>query len=460
MEQARPRIVISAPHRSSGKSTISLGLCAAFKDSGLSVQPFKKGPDFIDPMWLTAASGRECRNLDFFMMGERNILETFAAASRGSDLSVIEGNMGFYDGLDLKGTDSTAALARLLKAPSILVVNTLRMTRGVAPLILGHQKFEPETHIAAVILNRVRGSRHEKKLREALDYYCGMEVVGAVPDKKELFIEERHLGLTPLKEDAGLHPVIERIAHAVNEYLNLDRILELAGSAPMMPVQPEDLVSFPVPDVRLGLASDPAFTFYYPENLQALSMAGAELVPFNTLRDPHLPEVGGLYIGGGFPEIFMDALEKNVTLRAEIRSAIEQGMPVYAECGGLMYLSRSISFRSRTRSMVGALPCDIEMLPRPMGHGYVILKPTGKGPWSPGETEVRAHEFHHSRAANLGKADFAYRLARGQGIDGEHDGILYKNVLASYAHLHHAGAPEWAGRFVSFVREVRFRISG
>lgn len=459
MEEARPRIVISAPHRSSGKSTISLGLCAALKDSGLKVQPFKKGPDFIDPMWLTAASGRECRNLDFFMMGEQKILDTFGEAGRGSDLCVIEGNMGFYDGLDLKGTDSTAALSRLLKAPAILVVNALRMARGVAPLILGHQKFEPETHIAAVILNRVRGARHEKKLRDALDHYCGIEVVGAIPDSEELFIEERHLGLTPLKEDAALNPVIERIAHAVKQHLDLGRIREIAGSAPAVRACEEPVIRFPAPDVRLGLASDPAFTFYYPENLQALRMAGAELVPFDTLRDSHLPEVNGLYIGGGFPEIFMEALEKNASLRSEIRSAIEQGMPVYAECGGLMYLSRTVSFNGCTRSMVGALPCDIEMLARPMGHGYVVLNHTGKGPWFPADTDVRAHEFHHSRVTNLGKADFAYRMARGQGIDREHDGILYKNVLASYAHLHHAGAPEWAGRFVSFVRGINFRTS-
>ena len=457
MNEARPRILISAPHRSSGKSTVSLGLCAALRESGLQVQPFKKGPDYIDPMWLSSASGRECRNLDFFMMGGEAITETFVSASRGADLSIIEGNMGFFDGLDLKGTDSTAALSRHLQTPAILVVNARRMTRGVAPLIMGHQKFEPETPIAGVILNRVRGARHEKKLKEALKHYCGIEVIGAIPDQKDLFIKERHLGLVPVKEDRALPPVIESIAEAVREYVDLDRMTSIARSAPALPVEIKPDQPLPEPDVRLGIATDPSFTFYYAENLQALGLAGAELVPFNTLKDSHLPDVNGLYIGGGFPEIFMGELERNAFLRSEIRSAIEKGMPVYAECGGLMYLARSISYQKERCSMVGVLPCGVEMQRRPMGHGYVILEHTGKSDWSTGNEAIRGHEFHHSKVVNLDKIEYAYRMARGQGIDGEHDGILYKNVLASYTHLHSAGAPEWADRFVTLIRKTGFR---
>lgn len=458
-KESRPRILISAPHRSSGKSTLSIGLSAAFVASGVTVQPFKKGPDYIDPMWLTVASGRECRNLDFFMMGEENIRRTFAAAGRNADLSLIEGNMGFYDGLDLEGSDSTAALSRLLQTPSILVVNTRRMTRGIAPLVLGHQHFEPETPVVGVILNRVRGTRHEKKLREALARYSDIEVVGAIPDKKDLFIEERHLGLTPIKEDQSLPPVIEHIAGAVKAHVDLERILDIARSAPGIKREDTASVSFPEPDVRIGIAVDPAFTFYYPENLSALRRAGAELVSFNTLQDPSLPEVDALYLGGGFPEVFMEGLEKNASLRREIREAVEAGIPVYAECGGLMYLTRSISYQGRKRSMVGALPCDVEMHKRPMGHGYVILKTTGKTPWLTRRDAVHAHEFHHSKVVNLGKVDFAYRMVRGQGVDGEHDGILYKNVLASYAHLHAAGDPRWASEFIAFVRETGFALS-
>ena len=460
MEEPRPRVVISAPHRSSGKSTISIGLCAALRQAGKKVQPFKKGPDYIDPMWLTAASGRECRNLDFFMMGSEAILRTFTHASRGTDLSVIEGNMGFYDGLDLKGTDSTAALSRLLKAPSILVVHARGMTRGVAPLILGHQKFEPESNIAGVILNRVRGARHEQKLREALEYYCGIEVVGAIPDQKDLFIQERHLGLTPLKENTSLSPVIAKISQAIHDYVDLEKVMAIAAAAPNMYVKPFLEAEPPVPDIRIGIASDPAFTFYYPENLEALKQAGAELVPFNTLEDSHLPNVHGLYIGGGFPEIFMEKLEKNSSLRSEIRSSIEEGMPVYAECGGLMYLTRSISFQGKNCSMVGAIPCDVEMYKRPMGHGYVALEKTGLGPWPHMHPEAHAHEFHHSKVINLGNVDFAYRMKRGFGVDGEYDGILVKNLLASYAHLHSEGAPNWALSFTSLVRKVKLGDAG
>jgi cobyrinic acid a,c-diamide synthase len=457
MTEPRPRILISAPHRSSGKSTLSIGLCAAFSSLGMAVQPFKKGPDYIDPMWLTAASGKECRNLDFFMMGEKKIRKTFFSAGREADLSLIEGNMGFYDGLDPEGSDSTAALSRLLQTPAILVVNARRMTRGIAPLILGHKMFEPETPMVGIILNRVRGTRHEKKLRDALARYTDLEVVGAVPDQRDLFIEERHLGLTPIKEDHALPPVIERIAATVRDYVDLDRIVMLARSAPYLTGDEEEGDNLPAPDIRIGIASDPAFTFYYPENLSALREAGAELLPFNTLKDSSLPDVNALYIGGGFPEVFQEALEENVSLRTEIRSAVEEGIPVYAECGGLMYLTQSITYKGRTCAMVGALPCDVKMHKRPMGHGYVILERLGETKWPVSHSEIRAHEFHHSEVVHLGEVDFAYRMVRGQGVDGEHDGILYKNVLASYAHLHAAGDPQWGKAFAGFIREVAFR---
>ncbi len=458
-QEARPRILISAPHRSSGKSTLSIGLSAAFSARGVTVQPFKKGPDYIDPMWLTAAAGRECRNLDFFMMGEEPIRKTFAAAGGDADLSLIEGNMGFFDGLDLEGSDSTAALSRLLQAPTILVVNARRMTRGIAPLILGHRDFEPDTPLAGVILNRVRGARHEKKLREALARYCDLEVVGAIPDEQGLFIEERHLGLTPVKEDLSLPPVVEKLAEAVKAHVDLDRVLDIARSAPEISGGTEEIVAFPEPGVRIGVAMDPAFTFYYPENLSALRRAGAELVPFSPLKDRALPSVNALYIGGGFPEVFMGELEGNAALRESIREAIEAGMPVYAECGGLMYLTRSITYQGERRAMVGALPCDVEMHQRPMGHGYVIIDTTGKAPWLSPRKAVHAHEFHHSKVVNLGEVDFAYRMVRGRGVTGKLDGILYRNVLAAYTHLHADGDPRWAAEFAAFVRETGFALS-
>ncbi|MDI6736567.1 MAG: hydrogenobyrinic acid a,c-diamide synthase (glutamine-hydrolyzing) [bacterium] len=446
------RITISASGRSSGKTTVSIGLCAALKEQGLKVAPFKKGPDYIDPMWLSAAAGAQCHNLDFFMMGEEKLIKIFQSASQNANLNLIEGNMGFYDGLDIEGKDSTSYLSKLLKAPAILVIDAGRMTRGIAPLILGYQQFEPDNLIRGVILNKVAGTRHEKKLKSAIAQYCGIEVLGVLPGLDEIEIKERHLGLMPIKEDFRLMPVIESIAVAVKKYVDLDAVLKLSASAPPLPElkQSNEYPASP-PTVRLGIARDSAFTFYYPENLSALQQAGAELIPFNTLIDSCLPEVDGLYFGGGFPEMFLEKLAENKSLREGIRTAIEQGMPVYAECGGLMYLARSISYNGTTKEMVGVLPCDVRVYEKPQGHGYVTLQQTGKSDWFCFDGEIPGHEFHYSQIVNPGELDFAFNLTRGKGVDGKHDGIIYKNVIASYTHLHSVGVPQWASQFVAFI---------
>ncbi|MHB1390500.1 MAG: cobyrinate a,c-diamide synthase [Thermoleophilia bacterium] len=449
-----PRIVVSAPHRSSGKTTLSIGLCAALVRSGISVQPFKKGPDFIDPMWLTAAAGRDCRNLDLFMMGEEAIQGSFQRGAAGADISLVEGNMGLYDSTDLEGKGSTADMARSLKAPVILVVTTRNLTRSVAPLLLGFQQFEPDIDIAGVILNKVSGPRHESKLRAAIERYTDLEVLGALRRHPEAGIIQRHLGLKPAREELGAASVISTIADIIEDAVDLDRIRQIAATAPSL--EPLKLHQVRIPDatVRLGVARDAAFTFYYPENLEALAEAGAKLVPFSPLSDGGLPEVDGLFIGGGFPEVFMEELEANTGLRAAIRAAIEQGMPVYAECGGLMYLSRAMTWEGQSREMVGALPCDIVMHEKPRGHGYMKLRATGAGDWFSEGLKLRGHEFHYSEVVNLGDVRFAYRVERGSGVDGEHDGILHRNVLASYTHLHSLGSPGWAEGFVDFVRRA------
>jgi len=376
-----PRIIISATHRSSGKTTIGIGLCVAFRKRGLKIQPFKKGPDYIDPMWLTASAKQSCRNLDFFLMGKEKLTTAFQQASQEVDLSIIEGNMGFYDSLDIDGKDSTSYLAKILKTPAILVIDASRMTRGIAPLILGYQHFEPDNLISGIILNKVASLRHEAKLKSAIKHYCGVEVLGAVPKLKEIEIKERHLGLIPIKEEVKLIPVIEAITNAIEKYVDLDRVINLAKSAPLLPELKKEKSQVPSPTIRLGIPKDRVFTFYYQENLDALRTAGAEIISFNTLTDTHLPKVDGLYFGGGFPEIFMENLSANKPLREEIRLSIEKGMPVYAECGGLMYLSRSISYNGITKEMVGAIPCDINVFEKPQGHGYVILQPTNKSSW-------------------------------------------------------------------------------
>lgn len=451
-----PRLVVAAPSRGSGKSTVAIGLAAAFRARGLGVQPYKKGPDFIDPMWLTAAAGRQCRNLDFFLMGRERIAAAFARHAAGADLALVESNHGLHDG-DAEGTDSGAALARLLDAPVLLVVSALRLGRGIAPLVKGQIDFEPGLRLGGVILNRVRGRRHETKLRDAVERHCGTEILGVIPDLPELQIRERHLGLTPLAEAPRLQPLIGRIAAAVERYLDLDRLAAIARSAPPWVSPPSPVaVPLPTPSVRLGVAMDRAFTFYYPENLEALRLAGAELIPFSPLEDPGLPPVDGLYLGGGFPEFFLDELEANRALRGEIRAAAAAGLPIWAECGGLMYLARSIRWGERRAAMAGALPCDVEMSERPAGHGYVLLEETGAGPWPQAGRRLRGHEFHHSRLVDLAAdATFAFRTLRGSGAVPGSDGLLWKNCLAAYTHLHADGAPFWAADVVSFVKGRR-----
>jgi cobyrinic acid a,c-diamide synthase len=347
------------------------------------------------------------------------------------------------------------------------------MTRGVAPIILGFQAFEPRVNIAGVILNQLGGARHESKLRAVIEHYTSVPVVGAIARDEALAIQERHLGLVPGNEAAAARERIAAIAARVSASVDLGRVLEIAGMAPRIDPLPsppprgrENIAPLSLgrgaggegPVVRIAIARDEAFGFYYADDLEALAEAGADLVAFDALHDPRLPEADALFIGGGFPEERMDALSANAALRADIRRAVAAGLPTYAECGGLMYLARGIEWKGRRAEMVGAIPADIVMHERPVGRGYVHLRETGRGPWLSGAKSgaVRAHEFHYSSVENLpADAQFAYDVERGHGIDGRHDGFVQGSLLASYAHLRSVGASPWAGRFVEFVRSHR-----
>ncbi|HEX9183320.1 MAG TPA: cobyrinate a,c-diamide synthase [Burkholderiales bacterium] len=450
------RFLVSAAHKSSGKTTLSVGLAAALRRRGLSVQAFKKGPDYIDPLWLGLASGRACRNLDFYVASREEALAAFARHGAAADVCLIEGNKGLYDGLDLDGSNSNAALAKLVGAPVVLVIDARGMTRGIAPLILGYQAFDPEVRFAGVILNRLGGARHESKLRAVIEHYTGVAVLGAVHEDPEVGILERHLGLVPANEAEGGRARVEKIREAVERQVDIEALLEATRSA----APPATAAARPAPcakHVRIGIARDRAFGFYYAGDLEALEDAGAELVPFDTLRDARLPVVDGLFIGGGFPECFAAGLEANAALRGEIRKRAAAGMPIYAECGGLMYLARSIAWRGERRAMVGAIGADVVMSERPTGRGYVKLEAQAGHPWGlAAGGEIRAHEFHYSRLEGLAPGTrFAYRVRRGHGIDGEHDGIVEGNMLASYTHLRAVGDCDWPRRFADFVRVHR-----
>lgn len=462
------RLMISAAHKSSGKTTLSVGLAAALRAQGDVVQTFKKGPDYIDPMWHGLASGRPCINLDGHLMHAAEIEAAVAQHAQGASIMLVEGNKGLFDGVSLDGSDSNAQLAKQLGLPVLLVIDARGMTRGIAPLLLGYQAFDKDVRIAGVILNQVGGPRHEAKLRAVIAQYTSIPVLGAVHKDERLSLTERHLGLMPAAELQDAQQRVQRMAEAVAAQVDLDAVRALAASAPAWaPVHASVDATLQVrplapaqPPVRIAIARDAAFGFYYPDDLAALEAAGATLLPFDTLHDAQLPpDIDGLFIGGGFPEAFLPALEANAALRSEIRLAIEAGLPSYAECGGLMYLARRIEWQGQSAEMVGAIPGDVTMHAKPVGRGYVRLAETGEGPWPPqplddGSLPVRlGHEFHHSSLDHLPAGTrFAYRVQRGHGVTGQFDGVCVHKLLASYSHLRHTGGNRWPERFVAFVR--------
>ncbi len=453
------QLYLSAASKSSGKTTLSIGLSRALRDRGRQVQPFKKGPDYIDPMWLGLATGRLCYNLDFYTCGAEEIRQIHASRSAGADLVIIEGNKGLYDGMDLEGSDSNAAMAKLLGAPVVLVLDTQGSIRGVAPLLLGYRQFDPGVAIAGVILNKVGGSRHEAKLRAVVERYTDIPVFGAVHRHPELALDERHLGLIPSNEHLAAEARIAAIAAHVAEQVDLDALAAVGREPPAV-----SLASTPTPQaargaLRIGVLRDRAFGFYYPDDLEALERSGAQLIPVDALSDTRLPPLDGLFIGGGFPETHMQELEANAPLRAEIGAAIAAGLPAYAECGGLMYLCRSLRWGERSCAMVGTIDADCLMLDRPQGRGYARFVETEASPWpQPGQGEIAAHEFHYSRLlAPPPGARYAYRVTRGCGIDGSHDGLVIHNLLASYLHRRNTCQDPWAGRFVNHVRNLQQR---
>ena len=451
------RLFISATHKSSGKTTISAGLAGALAARGLSVQTFKKGPDYIDPLWLARASGRACYNLDFNTQTETEIVATFRNRSRGADISLVEGNKGLHDGVDVAGADCSAALARLLRTPVVLVVDTMGMARGIAPLILGYTAFDQSVGIAGIILNRVGGARQESKLRQALERYTDVPVLGAIGRDDGLSVPERHLGLTTPAEDAGRDEKLAHMRDVVARNVDLDRLIAIATAAGS-PAGPAVVEAAVERDIRIAVARDAAFGFYYADDFGALERAGAELVFVDLVRDERLPAVDALFIGGGFPETQAAALSANCAMRAQVRAAIDGGLPTYAECGGLMYLTRSIAFRGQSHEMVGVVPADTVVGERPQGRGLVVLEETADAPWPfrPAHRAIPAHEFHYGGLHNIDPAcRFAYRMRRGFGVDGERDGIIIRNLIASFSHLRDTSRHRWARRFMAFARMVR-----
>ncbi|MCK4939859.1 MAG: cobyrinate a,c-diamide synthase [Rhodospirillaceae bacterium] len=451
------RVFFSAAHKSSGKTTISVGVASALALRGKDVRPFKKGPDYIDPMWLGNAAGHPCYNLDFHTQETDEIKSLFIAKTSGSDIAIIEGNKGLHDGMDVEGIDSNAHLAKELDAPVVLVIDARGMTRGVAPLILGMQQFDTDVKIGGVILNFVGGPRHEAKLRNVIERYTDVEVIGAVHRNPDIAMTERHLGLIPSNEIAEAKSHIELIGKTIAEEVDIDKVLQIAGTAPAltgMTANTADKIKNDA-DIIIAIARGAAFGFYYPDDLEALENAGASLVFFNPESETSLPKCDGLIIGGGFPETRIKELSANKQLLTSIQNAINNGLPTYAECGGMMYLSKSISWNGETAPMVGVVPGNAVMTTRPQGRGYIVLAANDTLPWPgkmAGMDNIPAHEFHYSLMENMGSGhDFSYEVVRGQCLNGR-DGFVLNNMLAGYAHMRNTSRSPWVEGFTSFVR--------
>jgi cobyrinic acid a,c-diamide synthase len=513
-----PRFIIAALRGGSGKTILSIGVIAALTQRGKSVAAFKKGPDYIDAGWLALAAGRPCYNLDSFLLSRSDNLQSFLSHSAGHDISIIEGNRGLYDGIDLAGSTSTAELAKLLACPVVLGVDCTKITRTMAAMLAGCCQFDPAVMISGVILNRVANTRHEKKLRDSIEHYCGLPVIGAIPKLSQQHFPERHLGLVPTPEHDWANQSIDAISGIAAQHIDLDALISIARTAPgmegrqqriedrvqklevgmrpsassgeaksekkdrgsetvvMKPAKADQSrtssiehrassIEHPVSSIeksalRIGVIRDSAFQFYYPENIDALVKEGAEIVFVSPLVDRQLPSLHALYIGGGFPETHAEQLAANNQFNSQLKALAEDGFPIYAECGGLMYLGEQLVLENKSYAMVGILPVAFDFFKRPQGHGYTIVKVEGQNPYYEVGTEIRGHEFHYSRVSKRDsrKSDLVFRMQRGTGIETDRDGIVYKNVLATYTHVHALGTPGWAPALIrNAIKFQKFR---
>ena len=417
---------------------------------GLRPAVFKKGPDYIDAGWLGLAAGSDCHNLDSYLFGDTNILKSFVAVSEGCDISIVEGNRGLFDGVDAAGTFGTAELAKLLKAPLVLIIDSTKMTRTAAALVLGCQTLDPKLTLRGAIINRVAGERHRKILTESIQNICSVPVIGSVNKLSLENFPQRHLGLLPLQEHPEAMRFIDQAADIVEHNIDLTQLLEIAEQSCDISIDSSDVDIYDLPGrhkhLTLGVIKDSAFQFYYPENLAALRNTGARLLEIDSLESAELPELDALYIGGGFPETHAEKLAENLSFRESLRKAVDDGLPVYAECGGLMYLSRRLLIDNRVYPMTGIFDIDSVLAMRPQGHGYIHVKTVHNNPFYPVGSTLVGHEFHYSYVSNVNhdSCNYAFEVTRGHGIDGKHDGIFRRNALGTYAHVHALGEPLWA----------------
>ena len=489
-----PRLIISGLSGGAGKTMVSLGLARALVRSGLRVKAFKKGPDYIDAAWLALAARSPQGNLDPFFLPAPALRALFRQGAAGHDLALVEGNRGLFDGLDLAGSCSTAELSRILLAPTLLVLDCTKMTRTAAALVSGCLNFEPGLRIGGAILNRTGNPRHQTMVRRAVEELAGLPVLGVLPRRSSPFIVERHMGLAGLDEYARADEELDALADFMAGNVDMDAVAKLAASAPDVPEEDVDTPPGPVarrresaaalnslsPPARadgafrprIGYVRDAAFWFYYEENLAALRAAGADLVPLSLLEGESRlwDSLHGLYIGGGQPELHAQALADNHFCRERVAALSRDGLPIYAECGGFMYLARELIVRGTAFPMAGVFPCSVELLSRPQGLGYVEAEVVAPNPYHPLGARFRGHEFHFSRCVARendsertlspgriadGSGGHIFHLHKGRGMcyipeqDG-FDGLLLTNTFAAYTHVFAPALPHWAANFVAF----------
>ena len=443
------RIVISGLSGDSGKTVISCGLLACFINRGLQVASFKKGPDYIDSAWLSFVSGKPARNLDSYLMGFPVVKNSFFKNAVNHGINVIEGNRGLFDGVDASGIHSTAELSKALNAPVIIVQNITKVTRTAAANILGCMKLDPDLNIAGVILNQVAGERHGKVAKESIEDITGIPVVGLIPKLSAKFIlPSRHLGLITPEEFEEKSEIINDLRNVIEENVDVSKIIEFSQNVASLDYESEETIkpeySAKKTIVKIGYFRDQSFSFYYPENLELLVEAGAELIQISPASQNRLEELDALYIGGGFPETNLKSLASNNSMFSALKKLVEDGLPVYAECGGLMYLAEEIQWKGNTFSLSGILPIKIKMFDKPQGHGYSEVVVDNENPFFNVGCNIKGHEFHYSKIIDFNpELKSSLSVLRGSGCFNKRDGLTYKNVFASYIHVHALATPEW-----------------
>ena len=458
-----PGVVIAGLRGGSGKTIISLGITAAWKAKDIKVAPFKKGPDYIDAGWLSRAAGRPCYNLDTYLCSREVVSNSYLCHTQNHDIAVVEGNRGLYDGIDTDGSTSTSELAKLLNLPVLLVLDCTKSTRTMAALLMGCMQFDPDINICGVVLNRVAGKRHEGKVRENIRRFCDVPVFGAVPKLNQEDFPERHMGLVTSDEHSFSGKALDAARQVALDYIDLDGLIESvkescgSGDVPACASSENTCTPHPDPDVTIGIVRDSAFQFYYPDNIDALTHLGARIVYISPLSQEEIPQVDAIYMGGGFPETHAPQLAANKPFRDNLKELSRRGLPIYAECGGLIFLGETLTLGDEIYPMSGILPVRFGLSRKPQGHGYTEVKVVQSNPFYEKGEVLRGHEFRYSRILSIDYTpeEMAFRMERGKGIVDKLDGLFRDNTFGTYTHIHALGSSSWAPALVKKARAYK-----